>query len=898
MVKKLISFDDEAEDLGLPAQVETRMRDHFDGLRAGGKNLFNPETDSVAGHHYRVDGSIRYNENYVVTKRYPVEPGQSVAISGLGTALSHSAFRFMHFWDDAGDLVSSVVLPDGYGDHPLVVTDWIVEAAPDGAASFSVNISEIGEIPDRLQIEMATFPSEWVPYYDLRFGVSRAGLDAALYTRSEKNLYDEKLNVRKTTTGTGIGVSSDDDDIITSFIPVEYGKTYAVSGLDPTLCSHSSYRRVLGYATNRTTTPGYVKNFDSWQESTYTVTIDHPDVKFLVVQLSRAGWGGDRERTESLRIQVEEGGEATAYEPYRFLRGSEQLRTADALVLEEAKRYADHLVEPAPGQSIRVTDFERLDGLAPGRDEADLSRALGPFGPAYRVHGDMDADLAATTLFAVVHPPSGPRTMHMNVQVRDESGASALPQAVVTPFNVPSGQLLHEDAATNYGRTGPLDDYVHPSIAYDAEGIAGYAYWMVSSAYPTNLSPGVNWEDEEVFVSHDARSWLRIKSPYESARVDTAPGLSLPEHGLVTSGGRRHAFLPSPTVGDVLEISVPDSPRGPEIDRQVITITDDGGLPWKHDPAILIHDGYVYVYHSFHLPYPDRPGGQNRFVVLTRTSDGVAWEGVRSDGSTWPITATTTGEMFTKDDQGRYNYLWYAGVTGSNPEVIKWGEEDFEFYYGANFASKYQGTAPWNFNFDTPIPMQEVGAGNHPGLLQAEGTLYLLADKGFYASGDRGQTFTKKRSYPAWQGGATGTTYKKAACLGEGGRVIVVDVAWMAIAATKGALLDEHVITSRRNAMLVQEFPSLSAFLDAADNGLHDAYVDLQIDQINHEKETRKSHFLPWRGHTSTTTRVNNPHQRVKLLDLDITEGDTLLIYATLVSRSGAAVSLNGLDLT
>jgi hypothetical protein len=416
---------------------------------------------------------------------------------------------------------------------------------------------------------------------------------------------------------------------------------------------------------------------------------------------------------------------------------------------------------------------------------------------------------------------------------------------------------------------------------------------MVSSVLPAYGTNAI-WEDEDVFVSNDAQTWLRVRSLYEADKSYTTATLRLPPNDFATDA-RRNGFLPCPGAGEVLEISTPADNGRASTDRVSVTV---GTSPWKHDPAILIDGGYVYVYHSFHIPQGADSGGKHRFMVCTRTADGINWEAVRNDGSTLALdSATAVRQLFTKDGSGRYNFMYYAYTRSNmNPEVIKYGEGDYELVYGYNFSARYKGTSPWSFDFSTPFPIQDLGVGNHPGLLHVAPNLYQVNSKGFYVSTDRGVTFTKYAYTPYWLGGVSGIQYKKAMCVGEGGKVFLVEAKRNNGLAYVDTVENAFVSRTEWHKQTITEFASLSALIGFAQNGIIDGYIDVQVEQVNYAAGTRKSMLFPYIGNKSTAALVHNPHQKVFIGDLVVSEGDRFFFMVTLTARNGAKVRFNGLE--
>lgn len=67
------------------------------------------------------------------------------------------------------------------------------------------------------------------------------------------------------------------------------------------------------------------------------------------------------------------------------------------------------------------------------------------------------------------------------------------------------------------------------------------------------------------------------------------------------------------------------------------------------------------------------------------------------------------------------------------------------------------------------IQIQDLGFGNHPGLLKSGSDLYVVGTAGFFKSTDKGLSYAKLSSFPFWLGGVIGIPYKKSMTIGEGG---------------------------------------------------------------------------------------------------------------------------------
>ena len=553
-------------------------------------------------------------------------------------------------------------------------------------------------------------------------------------------------------------------------------------------------------------------------------------------------------------------------------------------------------VNTSLGETTLITEFTDVNKTRIISSEVGtVERTISPMGLSYALTGSVEKDSLSNNIFAkhnVVKAGSKQIYVYLANFINNTVSVGKL---TPTPFTIPSGQFDNADSPVNLTNVFDKDDYCHPNIAYDATGVAGYKYWMIASILPAYNELEATWEDEDLFVSNDAITWERIKSYYEDAKTYTATGLSLPPQILATANARKYAFLPSPSDGEQIEISVPADNGAIALDRLTITLT---GLPFKHDPAIFIDGGYVYTYHSFHVPYVDRTGGSSRFLVCVRTNDGINWEIVRTDGSTLILTEATSRQIFTKDAEGKYNYMYYAyNRNNSNPHVLKYGEGDYELVYGYNFTKRYKGTTPYNFDFTQEYSFQDQGSGNHPGLLLDSSTLYLINQDSLYVSANRGETFTKYDHPPMWLGGLAGLSYKKSMCIGPTGKVILVEAQRQ---ITTSALIPEDnriASTGRSHQLYITEYASVADLVLKAQDGLVDSYIDVQIVKTDFNGK-RLVRFFPYISNNDTTYVVNSPLQRIKLADIDVTENDTLFIYVTLNTRNGSKIIFGGIEIS
>nr|WP_314102875.1 hypothetical protein [Acinetobacter lwoffii] len=702
---------------------------------------------------------------------------------------------------------------------------------------------------------------------------------------STKNLFTGEVITKRRINSLGAQLTSSDNDVVSDFIPVVSGNYYTVSGVDRSLIN-GTYLRVSGYSSANLDSANHVKQITSivWSGNTATFLIDDPAIKFVLIPLSSEGFG-TLAKVINLPVQLELGQLATDYEPNKYTDGSLRLYTAGLKKTEESI----NLLKPKFYNDFVELNKARNSIAAIGAFEKNIS----PLGIRYEVNGADGIKSKTNVLYTQIPiTEAGTKSIYAHMATYIQS-AMAYTKLKSQPFTTPSGQVDNPGSIVDT-KVYNNAEYCHPTIAYDAAGVAGFKYWMISSILPVGGSEGVTWEDEDLFVSNDAKTWQRVRSLYESDKSYTTAQLRLPPQTLATASARKHAFLPCPAAGDVIEISVPADNGAPALERVNITIIPTA---WKHDPAILIDGGYVYTYHSFHLPYVDRDGGKNRFIVCVRTNDGINWDVVRTDGSTMRLNEETSRQIFTKDEQGRYNYMYYAYSRGySNPEVIKWGAGDYEFYYGGNFSFKVKGTAPYNFDFATQYPLQEKGAGNHPGLLKSGNDLYLATNDGFYKSTDRGITFTALADYPFWLGGFTGLAYKKALCMGESGKVILVEAQRFVLNSFSAPADDNFSSTNNSNLMFIYEYTSVAELISMA-NKLNDAYVDIQLYKVNYVDSSRQYYVKPALGMTRLSGSVHNPLQRVKITDIECKAGDVLHLYLTLNARNAASVNFGGIEI-
>ena len=841
------------------------------------KNLFDPST-VIAGSTAHSNGTIVFGVGLRRTIKYPCVAGEWVSLSRLGL-IGQSVRPFINFW--SGDTQVSF---KAISTVPSV-TEVSVQV-PVGATSFSLNINS-PEIPKRLQIEKSAKPTSYEPYILPKHSISNAYKDNIVPTRSIKNLYDGGVNTKVRTVSTGMQTTSSDSDVVSSFIPVDFGKTYTISGLRVGLLD-PIYAKVGGFSDDNQLIYGgsnFVKHFKPITDDTITVTIDSADVKYLIIQLSNNGYGTLKD-AKDLILQVEEGEVATDYEPHSF--------TADSLKLYRASNAIAKSAVSAAATKL-VSEFISTDDVRhPTAVIRPITRKIAPKGVSYALKGAVGTDTAVHTLYAKVEGiQKGKKAVHVNV-MNVVNGAITQGKLKNTPFRVPSAQFDNPDSLAIHTDAFSPFDYTHPDIAYSATPIAGFKYWMIASVL-ASATAEATWEDEDMFVSNDAKTWQRIRSIYESDKPYTTATLRLPPQALTTKDARRHSFLPTPAIGAMYEFSVPATNGAALVDRQVSAVQN---ASYKHDPAIFIDGGYVYTYHAYNFDFANRPAGYSRFLVCVRTNDGINWDVVRSDGSTMRLTEETSKQIFTKDAQGRYNFMHYFyDEKASNHNVLKYGDGDYEMVYGANYAWRYAGTTPYSFNFDERLPLQDVGSYNHPTILTSGGKTYIVNHKAMYESSDRGVTFTTLPFYPVWTGGVSNIPYKRSMCIGEGGKLIFVDTQRYDMQNSALPVTNGYSSLARANQMFIYEFASLADFVSNATVGMVDSYVDIQMCRVNYETGKRELLTAAAVSITSSQLRYNSPLQRVRVGEMKFSEGDILYVFATLNSRNGGEVIFGGIDI-
>lgn len=720
-----------------------------------------------------------------------------------------------------------------------------------------------------------------------------------------KNIFDNNFLSGRIVNRAGEAVisSGTPERVATSFIPVEFGKSYTISGLPSGYGVPVNNKVIAGTATAEN--GPFVKQLGTYDTTgIITVDIDDPAINFMIIQV---GWSVnqifDDIDNRVLQIQVEEGTAATDYIPNKLVEtGDEILSTA----ISTSKAYTDSKDKYLYNNRLR--QFEVMNTYNDRYQNTSLGSVTLTPSPVGGVRysllqgDDLNAECLSNNLFGIAsNIKPGVYNLYAYLANYDKSGQIQAVKINATPFEIPSGQMDNEPTEINTERNNK-DDYCHPSIGYNPTGVGGYKYWMVTSILPAStIETGAAQEDEDLFVTNtpeDHTSWKRVRSLYENDKSYTTTTLRLPPvPDTWSTNARRNAFLPIPKSGVSVEISCPADNGYGALDRVTKVISS---LPYKHDPALCFHGGYVYILHSFHLYYQ---GEQylSKFVVLTRTSDGVNWESVRPDGTTYALDSEEkVSRLFTKDENGIYNYWFYGYRDGrTNPEFVVYGENDVDLLWGENFNQRYHGTTPFNIDLTNNLGIQSLGSGNHPGVVYSPSTglLYCINANLFAYSSNRGASFTVYTYQPNWIGGSEGLSYKKTMCIGEGGKVILFDVKRIVTKNPTSPNPGLFAQTFRIHKMFAQIYPSIATMVDYATNGLDDGYIDIHIDKINYGTGAKTTYFLPYKGATATTGGANTPMQRTDLKQvIQVDEGDELHVTITLNRRTGGVSFFSGLE--
>lgn len=412
--------------------------------------------------------------------------------------------------------------------------------------------------------------------------------------------------------------------------------------------------------------------------------------------------------------------------------------------------------------------------------------------------------------------------------------------------NLPSPYILDCGSAIVFGQTSGRtinNEWVHPDIAYCGEtGIGGYKYWLVNSCYPGAQN---SFEDEELFVSNDGTTWKRVL-PSGTAGETT----NLPPHSLVTSGIRTNCLLPIPAA------NTPITMNGQ-------TVTPIRTL--KHDPAIMFDNGYLYIYLFYNFTIsPDwlnlsGEGHEKRFTNLIRTNNGKDWEVVRSDGSTFALTAESSLLLFTQTN-GVNNYIRFIDRPLLNPttrtedrgySIVKVSDNEYYAYldnyqYGTSGVSRYKGTSPYSFDWDNRevIDYPSRITKHHISVRYYNSIFYLIANGELYTSQD-GITFTKSAS-KIWRGGINDNKYKATFAVNGNGTIIYAcGLLGVTLNKYPSDANQNQIYPSYRSRTIFQQFASIADMSVAVTGGYADIYIDM------YNRNTAKSYLAEGYGITS-----------------------------------------------
>ena len=867
---------------------------NVDVITPNTNNLFTGDDSLLRGFKINTNGSISGAAAVEqISPQYSVTAGQYITFSGLDALTMNmlSNRRRGYFYDTGGNPLTVFSFPSSI--ELFKQKEFTIQATQDGYIQFNTAPT----IENGFQLEYGQTATQYFNYKQLTLGMTKEAFLSDT-TSLSRNIYDgSRPNAYYRSGNTGIFTSSlNPEDSTSTYIKIEHGKTYTISGVELGAVSSKAYVTLQydNYSVGGVTTAGVPIGYaDVNGEFTFT-NVDH---NYLTIQLGRLDQGSTVEKLDNLHVQVEEGATATNWTPHRVDNGAKQYEEITA-VIEQRKP-----IEGATLDNFEVNlvnaNFLTQGNFGPSLEiikKGDISTFIAASGVTHYSKGVAGEERNNSLIGSAIIEGNSESTYEIFTDLHCFDGDGTTEINSGNAISVPSGGLDNPNSIQYYQDRYRNDGYVHPSIAYTPTAIGGFKYWVVASILPQGNDSLATWEDEDILVSNDAINWQRIRSLYETDKSYTTATLRLPPNQFATSA-RVNQFLPIPEAGMQVEISTNPLSGGAVLDKQVVTIEGGG---WKHDPAIIIDNGYVYILHTYHLAYNGLTANKNKFLVLTRTSNGVDWECVRQDGTTLPLTsATESSKIFTKSASGEFNYSYNGWVDGSsNPEFVKYGNNDYELLYGYNFSKRLAGTEVWNIDFYNPLPIQDLGSGNHPGTLYDGTTLYLLNNFGFYHSSDRGVSFTKYQYYAPWQGGSTGATYKKSMCIGENGKVTILQVARYLVSGYKKNVTSSFSGIGREHCLFSEEFESITDLTDRSTNEKPMAYIDLQYSYGNKETQIRSMNFTPKATNTLQFLQYNMNAQKVKIGELDLTGVSYLDVALSINTKGASSVRCSNLYLT
>lgn len=509
----------------------------------------------------------------------------------------------------------------------------------------------------------------------------------------------------------------------------------------------------------------------------------------------------------------------------------------------------------------------------------------------HAVLGDADKDHQQTTLI-------GSKLARFNGVANIYVDASA-----DYPTN-PSVNMLRNKSSISFNSGNPAGNgilgetmdhqWIHPDMCYAPEGVGGFKYWMINSAFPNGDD---RREDAEMFVSNDGQNWTRVQG-FEEANSE---GLPFKNPQVFWNSNYKNAFMPIPRSGSF------EFARESVIDTKTIT----GYL--NHDPAISYHDGYVNVYMLYNLGFNNLTY-DHKYVVCYRTNNGVDWEIVREDGSTMPYNEANSKLIFTKTN-GVRNHICFkyqsGGVGGLDlsPQVVKVSDNEW-YYYARNGGNttpsqgvtlnlvRYQGSSPYTFDFNNPqiISRNDSKGGVlwHYGMRYINGVFYCLFN-GFMITSTDGLNFTTTQ-YPFFWRGMSSDLYKPTFVLGHDGKVKIAYGLQTHLAAPHAYAPQRPVDILNLNKVQqavkivstqICEYSSLSDIMNRGTIRTRDAYADVVVMSISQRTKTVSIRLLPCLR--SYTELLNS---------IDVSYDDEVYVVAHLNTRNGGSLSFSGVAVT
>lgn len=193
------------------------------------------------------------------------------------------------------------------------------------------------------------------------------------------------------------------------------------------------------------------------------------------------------------------------------------------------------------------------------------------------------------------------------------------------PRNSSAAVLLHTPTSDGSGQA------CHPSVAYSAEPIGGFSYWMANTPY-ANRSHKL--ENPEVFASHDGIFW------------QVPPGLRNPLVPPPQGDDRHYHSDPCLLIQDrrlLLFYRTSDEEIAPRRDWLSLVTSEDGRV-WTAPREVLTSSGELLlcpcvrvVGGEYRMWTVDRVAGSTLLSVAQRKSvDGIRWSPAEQAVLDWP----------------------------------------------------------------------------------------------------------------------------------------------------------------------------------------------------------------------------------------------------------------------